>query len=94
MIPGACFMISTASPARPLVISSSAPPRMTMARSGSPALCIVRENPSAIDNTATNTMTTPAMPTTATADEPSRSRIVRMLSQVTEKIWVKKDIGV
>src|SRR3954454_4245531 len=92
-MPGACFMISTASPASPLVISLSAPPRMMMARSGAPAVCIVREKPSAIDRTATKTITTPAMPTTATADEPRRSRMVRMLSQATEKIWVKNDMA-
>jgi hypothetical protein len=37
-------------------------------------------------------MTTPAMPTTATADEPRRWRMVRTLSQATEKIWVKNDM--
>src|SRR3954471_3310778 len=91
-MPGACFMISTASPASPLVISLSAPPRMMMARSAAPAVCIVREKPSAIDSTATKTITTPAIPTTATADDPRRSRMVRMLNQATEKICVKKDM--
>ena len=92
-MPGACLMTSTASPARPLDISSLAPPRMMRARSGWPAFFIAARKPSAIDSTATNTMTTPAMPTTATADEPRRWRMVRMLSQATEKIWVKKRHG-
>ena len=37
-------------------------------------------------------MTTPAMPTTATADDPIRCGMVLRLSQLTAKTWVKKDI--
>ena len=50
---------------------------------GSPDDSIVALTPSAIESTATKTSTTPAMPITATADEPSRSRIDRMVTPVT-----------
>src|SRR5262249_39752871 len=75
----------------PLVISSSAPVRITSARSGEPALCIAAKKPSAIDKTATNTMTTPAIPMTATAEEPSRCGIVRRLTTVTAATCVSQD---
>ena len=43
--------------------------------------CIAARKPSAIDSTATNTMTTPAMPMIATTEEPSRCRIDRRLTR-------------
>ena len=57
-----------------------------LARSGDAAEDIAAKNPCAIESTATSTITTPAMPTTATADEPRRWEIVRMLSDVTAMI--------
>ena len=65
-MPGACLMMSTSAPETPLVISLSAPLRITSARSGDPDPCIAAANPAAIDSTDTNTTTTPAMPTMAT----------------------------
>ena len=51
-----------------------------------PDAFIVLFTPSAIDSTATKTRTTPAMPTIATDDEPSRCRMERMLTLVTAMI--------
>ena len=85
-IAGASAISFACSPSRPLVISVSAPSRRTRTVSGDPASIKTFRNPSPIDNTAMNTMTTPAMPITATADEPSRWRIVRMFNAVTAKI--------
>ncbi len=45
--------------------------------------CIAARKPSAIDSTAENTMTTPAMPTIATTEEPRRCGIDRRLTLVT-----------
>ena len=55
--------------------------------SGEPGVAHRGRKPSAIDSTDTNTTTTPAMPTMATADEPSRCGIVRRLSAVTASVW-------
>ncbi len=55
-MPGACLMMSTSGPLSPLVISLSAPLRMTSARSGEPAPRIAAVNPSPIDSTATSTI--------------------------------------
>src|ERR1700752_1991084 len=85
-MPGACLMTSTSAPSRPLVISLSAPLRITGARLGEPDPVIAAEKPAAIDSTDTNTTTTPAIPTTATADELSRAGIVRRFSAVTAMI--------
>ena len=85
-MPGACLMTSTSGPPRPLVISLSAPLRMTMARVGDPDPRIAAVNPDAIESTDTNTTTTPAMPTMATPDEPSRCGMVRRLSAVTAMV--------
>ena len=71
---------------RPLVISLSAPLRMTSARVGEPDSRIAAVNPAAIDSTDTSTTTTPAMPTMATPDEPSRCGMVRRLSAVTAMV--------
>ena len=60
----------------PLDSSESAPCRMTIARSGRPALTIAFSNPSAIDSTPTSTTTTPAMPMIATPAELNRCGIV------------------
>ena len=70
--PGACLITSVSAPPSPLVISESAPLRMMRTRLGEPAAVMAARNPSAIDNTATNAITTPAMPTMATTEEPSR----------------------
>src|SRR5262245_7396054 len=79
-------MTRTASPARPLVISVSLPALRISTTSGSPEAFIVAFTPSAIDRTATKTSTTPAMPMTATAEEPSRAGMERMLTPVTAMI--------
>ena len=71
--PGASPMRRTSSRVRMLIISLSAPERITIAVSGEPVVAIVLRKPSAIDSTATNTATTPAMPTTATSDEAERA---------------------
>jgi hypothetical protein len=71
-VPGACLITSTSFRLRPLVISLSAPLRITMARDGEPEPRIAAVKPDAIDSTETNTTTTPAMPTMATPDDPSR----------------------
>ena len=85
-MPGACLMTSTSGPLRPLVISLSAPLRITSARSGEPDPCIAAVKPAAIDSTDTNTTTTPAMPTMATPDELRRCGIVRMFSASTASV--------
>ena len=79
--PGACLMMSTSGPPSPLVISLSAPLRITSARTGEPDSSIAAAKPCAIDSTDTSTITTPAMPTIATPDEPSRCGMVRRLSE-------------
>ncbi len=84
-------MMSASGPENPLVISSSAPVRKTSARSGAPAELIAAKKPCAIESTATSTMTTPAIPITATADDPSRCEIVRRFSHVTARICLKND---
>ena len=86
LIPGACLMTSTSVPLRPLVISLSAPLRITSARSGEPEPCIAAVKPAAIDNTDTNTTTTPAMPMMATPDELRRCGIVRMFRASTASV--------
>src|SRR5882672_5166067 len=85
--PGASLMTSAWPPGKPLVISESAPRRMTIARLGEPALAIAARKPSPIESTATNTITTPAMPITATAEELRRCGIVRTLSAATVRVW-------
>ena len=85
-MPGASWMMRVWSPRRPLVISVSLPARRINTTFGSPDACIVALTPSAIDSTATNTRTTPAMPMTATLDEPSRARIDRRFTDVTARI--------
>ena len=62
-------MTSTSGPDRPLVISLSAPLRITSARDGEPEPRMAAVKPAAIDSTDTSTTTTPAMPTMATPDE-------------------------
>src|SRR6185295_18305982 len=79
---------------RPLVISESAPARITRTRFGEPALTMAARKPADTDNTATNTMTTPAMPTIATADELMRRGIVRMLSIVTASVCLSQLMSV
>ena len=73
-MPGACRMRSDSVPLTPLVISLSAPLRITSARDGEPDSPIAAVKPAAIDSTDTSTTTTPAMPMMATPDEPRRLR--------------------
>src|SRR5215510_16377355 len=54
--------------------------------SGSPAPFIAAWKPSAIESTATNTMTTPTIPSTATAEDPRRCLIELKLTAVTARI--------
>src|SRR5688572_5657197 len=82
-MPGACLITSMSAPSSPLVISVSAPLRITSARLGEPDPCMAAENPAAIDSTETNTTTTPAMPTIATAEELRRAGIVLRFSAIT-----------
>ena len=79
-------MMSASTPVRPLVISLSAPLRITSTRAGEPASCIAALNPAAIDSTDTSTTTTPAMPMMATPDEPRRCGMVRRLRAVTANV--------
>ncbi|MEZ5283541.1 MAG: hypothetical protein R2712_01785 [Vicinamibacterales bacterium] len=79
-------MTSASPPLMPLVISESAPLRMTSARAGLPDSPIAAVKPAAIDSTDTSTTTTPAMPTMATPDEARRCGIVRRLSAVTARV--------
>ena len=88
--PGACLMMSTSGPPRPLVISLSAPLRITSARTGEPDASIAAAKPWAIDSTETSTITTPAMPTMATPDEPRRCGMVRRFSIVTAIVCLMK----
>src|SRR5258705_6440642 len=85
--PGASLMMSASAPLNPLVTSESAPRRITIARLGEPASAIAARKPSPIDSTATKTITTPAMPTIATADELRRCGMVRTLSAETMNVW-------
>src|SRR5262245_1563571 len=79
-------MTSVSPPPIVLVISESAPARITMARLGEPAFAIAARNPSPMDRTATNTITTPAIPITANAEELKRCGIVRTLSDATVRV--------
>src|SRR5262245_14063083 len=81
-------MMSTSAGPSPLVISLSAPLRITSARLSEPDSSIAAAKPCAIDNTETSTITTPAMPTMATPEEPSRCGMVRRLSNVTAMVWL------
>src|SRR5678816_2099510 len=76
----------------PLVSSVSAPVRRMRARSGEPDPVIAAANPAAIESTETKTMTTPAMPIMATADEPSREGIVRRLTDMTAIVCLSQFI--
>jgi hypothetical protein len=76
-------MSLTSSPENPLVISVSLPWRRTMTVCGSPVPLIAARKPSAIDSTAVKTMTTPAMPITATIVDPRRWGIERSVTPVT-----------
>ena len=58
-----------------------------MTVSMSPVDCIALRNPSAIERTPTNTMTTPTMPKIATAEDPRRWRMERRFTLVTAIIW-------
>jgi hypothetical protein len=82
-IPGFSWMKRTCSPPSPLVISLSAPERITITVSSSPVAAMALRKPSAIERTPTNTMTTPTIPKIATAEEPRRWRIDRRLTLVT-----------
>ena len=85
-MPGASVMRRASSPEKPLVISVSLPDRMTITVRGSPLPCIAARNPSAIDSTAQNTMTTPPIPMMATTEEPSRCGIDCRVTVVTAMV--------
>ena len=53
-------------------VSDCDPPRRTIALASSPVVLSVASNPSAIASSATRTPTTPAIPTTMTAEAPQR----------------------
>ena len=77
-------------PFTPLVISLSAPLRITIARLGEPASAIAAVKPEAIESTDTSTTTTPAMPMMATPEEPRRCGMVRRFSSVTATVWLNQ----
>ncbi len=79
-------MMRVCSSAKKLDISLSLPARSTMAISSDPPPAITRSNPAEIESTATNTATTPAKPTTATAEEPSRCVRLLRLTTVTASV--------
>ena len=70
--PAASLMMRVSARARALLSSLSLPPRMTIAVSEEPAPASADWKPSAIESTATKTSTTPATPTIATAEAPTR----------------------
>ena len=87
-IPGACLMTSTSGPLRPLVISLSAPPRMTSARSGEPDALhrrlksgCNRQHRDEHDDDAGDA-------DDGDADELSRCGMVRMFSESTASVCV------
>jgi hypothetical protein len=75
-----------ASCAKPLVISSVAPPRRTTTTSSAPERCRTARKPSLIDSTPTTTVTTPVTPNNATSVELARSRMLRKFMTVTAPI--------
>ena len=84
--PGASLMIRVCSSSSTLDISVSLPARSTSAVPDEVPLSMTLRKPSAIDSTATNTATTPAKPTTATLDEPSRCRRLIRFTPVTASV--------
>jgi hypothetical protein len=78
--PGASRTASTSVRVSTEVISLSAPERMTSAVSGLPPTSMTVRNPSAIESRPTSTITTKAMPVTATAAEPIRDGSERKLN--------------
>ena len=69
-----------------LPISELAPDRSTIAVRESPPVVMACRNPCAIERTPTNTTTTPAMPSTETAEAPKRCGTLRRFSAVTALI--------
>jgi len=91
--PGASAMIRVESRRKPLTISLSAPLRSTIAESGDPEEVIARRNPTRMDSTPTNTVTTPAIPTTDAATEPRRWGTLNSPNAVTEPTWENQLAG-
>ncbi len=58
-----------------------------MAESGVAEAIITRWKPAAMESTPTSTATTPAMPQTAAATEPSRCGMLSRPNFVTEATW-------
>jgi hypothetical protein len=81
--PGALAMMRVSSLLMMLVISVSAPLRMTSAAAGEPPVVMARRNPWAMDSIPTSTATTPAMPKTAAAAAPLRSGRLDKLNRVS-----------
>ena len=77
-------MMRVLSRRKPLTISLSAPLRRTMAASGEPEAVMAFLNPTPIESTPTSTATTPAMPITAAATEPSRCGMLSKPNLLTE----------
>jgi hypothetical protein len=82
----ASAMILVCSSVRPLPISSVAPLRRTIATSRAPDNVRTARKPALIDSTPMSTMTTPAMPTSATTDEVRRSDMLRRFIEVIAEI--------
>ena len=91
--PGACATTSASDLSITLVISLSAPERITMAVSGEPVEVITRRNPSPIDNTPTSTATTPAMPNIAATADPRRVGRLRILKPISAATWANQFIS-
>src|SRR5262245_1066269 len=87
-------MMRASIPPMPLVISVSEPRCMISARSGNPVPFKADENPTEIDNTETNTITTPAMPIIATMEEPIRAGSVCRLIHITARVCLSHAISV
>src|SRR5712691_4584953 len=91
-IPGASPMTFASSRPRMLIISLSAPERMTIAASGAPVDSIVFLNPWPIESTPTSTATTPATPNIAVAAAPLRRGRVRRLNSMSALVCANQFI--
>src|SRR4029453_8970525 len=85
--PSLGVMISSWSRDTPLDSSPLLMLRMTIARSGLPVPFSAILKPLAIDRIATSTPTTPAIPTTITADENTRDGTFLRFIHVISRIW-------
>src|SRR5690242_3482737 len=81
-------MMRVCSCVSPLPISSVAPLRRTIATSRAPESVSTARKPALIESTPMSTMTTPAMPTSATTEEVMRCDTLRRFIEVIAEIWV------